>query len=136
MFFTDGKSISPHILFSEFLFIPTSINVAPYLIIEPLIIPGLPTAAIIISALFVCNSRFFVFELHIVTVAPSLSISIAIGFPTILLAPTTTTSDPLMLIFSFFKICIIPYGVQGQNNGFPVINSPAFITLNPSTSLL
>ncbi|CFN62977.1 Uncharacterised protein [Bordetella pertussis] len=67
---------------------------APGLIIDPSTIPARPAATISTSARRACPARSRVFELHIVTVAPAASSNIAIGFPTILLAPTITASAP------------------------------------------
>lgn len=61
---------------------------------------ALPTAAIRISAFEVNEARFSVLEWQTVTVEFSLSMSIAMGLPTILLLPTITQFLPAVSIFS------------------------------------
>ena len=76
------------------------------------------------SALFVTSFKSLVLECAIVTVAFSLSINIAIGFPTILLLPITTHSLPSISMSVLLIISIIPAGVQGKNVGAPMVSSP------------
>lgn len=61
---------------------------------------ALPTAAMSISAFEVNEARFSVLEWQTVTVEFSLSMSIAMGLPTILLLPTITQFLPAVSIFS------------------------------------
>jgi len=91
IYFTFGstlsKSTSPTNFPSSFLFIPTSITVAPSFTISAVTNLDLPIATNNMSACFVMLSKFFVFEWHIVTVAFLFNKHCAKGFPTILLLP-------------------------------------------------
>ena len=71
------------------------------------------------------------------TVPRLFRIKAAIGFPTILLLPTTTTSFPSKSILYFSIKAIIPAGVDGDVK--PSLfwnNKPKFSALKPSTSLI
>ncbi len=77
---TSLKSTSPTIPESVLL-IPTSITIAPFFTQSPLTNLGIPTAAIIISALRHSVFKFLVFECVIVTVQFSFKSNCVIGFP-------------------------------------------------------
>ena len=70
------------------------------------------------------------------TVAFSLSISGAIGFPTILLLPITTQCFPEISILLLFKSSIIPAGVHDTNPFLPITSEPTLTGEKPSTSFL
>ena len=63
-------------------------------------------------------------ECATVTVAFSLSMSIDIGFPTMLLLPITTHSLPSISTLYLFNNSIIPYGVHEINPLFPIESAP------------
>ena len=129
-----SKSTSPQ-SFPSTRFMPTSTTIAPSFIISAVTNFALPTAATTTSARATTSLRFFVCEWQTVTVAFSLSISIAIGLPTMLDRPTTTACSPCTLIFSAANIFITPNGVQEMNCGLPCANKPTFSAWKPSTSL-
>ena len=104
----EAKSTSPHSLPSAPRLMPTSMTTAPGLIIEPSIMPGLPVATTSTSARRVCAARSRVLELQIVMVAPACSSSMAMGLPTMLLAPTMTASAPRRATPSDSSIFITP----------------------------
>ena len=131
---TDSKSTSPHNLPSAFLWIPTSMTTAPSLTYSLSIIQGFPIATIKMSARFVTSFRSAVRLWHTVTVAFSLSIKRAIGFPTILLRPTMTHSFPSISTPLRFKSCTIPAGVQDTKPGWPMLRAPTLCGWKPSTS--
>lgn len=116
IFSQDSKSTSPTSFLSAILFMPTSITTAPGFIISPVIKLGLPTATTNISAFFTVSFKFFVREWQIVTVPFWWRRSIACGFPTILLLPTTTHSFPQTSMPDSFISSITPAGVQGTKS--------------------
>jgi hypothetical protein len=110
---TASKSTSPTSLPSGNRLMPTSITTAPGLTMSALIMRALPTAATRMSAWRVIAPRSRVFEWQIVTVAPALSSSSDMGFPTIVERPTTTACDPSMGTPSCSSIFMTPHGVHG-----------------------
>ncbi|MNJ69470.1 hypothetical protein D3C77_658250 [compost metagenome] len=70
--------------------------------------PGLPVATTRTSARRVWAARSRVLELQIVMVAPAASSNMAIGLPTMLLAPTITASAPRSVTPSDSSIFITP----------------------------
>ncbi len=92
---------------------PTSITTAPSFTISALMSRGLPTAATRMSAWRVIAARSRVFEWQMVTVAPALRRSSAMGLPTMVERPTTTACLPSTGIDSCSSIFITPKGVHG-----------------------
>ena len=70
------------------------------------------------------------------TVASRFISMLAIGLPTMLLAPTTTTFWPAMGMLLYSSMHNTPYGVQGGNTVSPATNAPTLYRLKPSTSLV
>ena len=106
---------------SETRFIPTSMTTAPSPIMSPLIACALPMAAMSISASLVSDPRSLVTEWQMVTVALPLACfrarSIATGFPTRMLLPTTTTRLPCARTPERSSSSRMPSGVQGMKRG-------------------
>ena len=71
-----------------------------------------------------CSPKSRVFDVQIVTVAPFCNSIRAMGFPTILLRPTTTACCPSIGIAHFSNNFIIPCGVQGGKIVSPVTSAP------------
>ena len=101
-FETSSKSTSPTKPLSV-LFIPTSITIASFFTQSPLTNSGLPTAAIIISALLHSAFKSFVFECVIVTVQFSFKSNYAIGFPFKFDLPITTACLPFKFFSTFLS---------------------------------
>ena len=95
-FETSSKSTSPTIPESVLL-MPTSITIAPFFTQSPLTNFGLPTAAIIISALLHSSFKSFVLECVIVTVQFSFYNNSAMGLPFKFDLPIITACLPLKL---------------------------------------
>ncbi len=142
--FTASKSTSPTSLKpvffveSSILFTPTSITTAPGLTMSAVTVLGRPAAAIIISARLVWAAMFFVLVWQMVTVALPVSLfwisMFAIGLPTMLLRPMTTTSAPSVFTPLLFSNWIMPLGVQGRKAFSPATILPMFVGWKPSTS--
>src|SRR4030043_1544242 len=116
---TDSKSTSPAsiLLPSAVLpisFTPTSMTTTPSLTMSPVMALGFPAATIRISALLVWKaiSRVLVWQMVTVALAPGAfwSSILAIGLPTMLLLPTTTTSAPSILVPERINNCWLPAG--------------------------
>ena len=58
----------------------------------------------------------------------------AMGLPTMLLRPTTTTSAPSIWTPERINSCQIPWGVQGRKSGSPIKSLPTFTGWKASTS--
>ena len=86
------------------------------------------------SALRQTAGRSTVLEWATVTVAFSLIIIMAIGFPTILLLPTITHSLPSVSIPLLLMSSMIPAGVQDLKPGRPMLSAPTLWGWKPSTS--
>ena len=91
-------------------------------------------AATRMSALRQTSGRLRVREWQTVTVALAFSSSMATGFPTMSLRPTTTAFCPSMGILLRRRTSITPLGVQGTSPGRCVDKLPTFTGWNPSTS--
>mmetsp|Transcript_3769 Transcript_3769/g.7011 ORF Transcript_3769/g.7011 Transcript_3769/m.7011 type:complete len:213 (-) Transcript_3769:19-657(-) len=113
---------------------PTSITVAPGLTQSPRTISARPTAATRISARRHTSARSLVREWAMVTVQLSANKSCPIGLPKRLERPITTASLPERLSNSARSNMRQPSGVQLTSASPPVANSPALVTLSPSTS--
>ena len=109
---TSSKSTSPTKPESVLL-IPTSITIAPFFTQSPLTNLGIPTAAIIISALSHSFFKSFVFEWVIVTVQFSFKSNWVIGFPFKFDRPITTACLPLKFFSIFLSNRLHPRGVHG-----------------------
>lgn len=98
-FSTSFLLVSPiHPVLSLFLFMATSITVAPDFMCLPVIRSGLPTAVTNMSAVEVMSERCFVREWHTVTVASCCKNSWAVGLPTMFDRPIITTFFPDIFI--------------------------------------
>ncbi len=81
----------------------------------------LPTAAMTISAFFVCSVMSIVLLWQTVTVAPAWRRSIARGFQTIVLLPMTTAFFPRISQRVSSMIFMMPFGVHGtSHDSFPL----------------
>ena len=107
-----SNSTSPLILPSGVRNIPTSTTTLFFFNIFPFTIFS-PTAETTISAVFIMLSRFSVFEWQVVTVAFSNKKACAVGLPTRLERPMTTTCLPSISILYSLRSIIIPRVVQG-----------------------
>ena len=124
-----------HSLPSGVRLMPTSMTIAPGLIMSPVTRRGLPVATTSTSARRVCPARSRVREVQMVTVALRWSSMSAIGLPTMLLRPTTTASRPSSATPDADPACAMhPAGVHGTNPGWPTTRLPTFWTWKPSTS--
>lgn len=103
-------------------------------------VPGLPAAAITMSAWRVCRAKSLVPVWHMVTVAlafgPRWVSNIDKGRPTKLLRPMMVTLAPGMVMPASVMALWTPSGVAGTNLGFPMTSSPAFSGWSPSTSFM
>ncbi len=141
---TASKSTSPASFALPFSvvptrFTPTSMTQAPFFTMSAVMAFGRPAATTRMSARRVCDATSFVPVWQIVTVAFApfafWSRMLAMGLPTMLDLPTTTTSAPSVFVPLRTISSWIPAGVQGRKSGLPITIFPTFTGWKASTSL-